>query len=155
MEQTGAFTELGRVQPTRRLTPILGNTAGTALVEAALVLPFIIMVLCGIMSFGTWYMTAHALQQAADEGSRASLPGLTTSERSDLASDAVQSSISAATGVDRQRVTSAVSQDGRFLTVTVTYTPASRNWLSYGLLPLNIPNVTRKATIRVAGNGGS
>ena len=44
---------------------------GSVLVEAAFALPLMIILLLGILLYGGWLMTAHSLQQAANDAARA------------------------------------------------------------------------------------
>ena len=44
--------------------------------------------LCGVVTTGSWLGLAHAVQQSANEGARASLAGLTQVERAALAREA-------------------------------------------------------------------
>lgn len=119
------------------------------MVETAILLPIMIVLVVGMVSFGTFFMTAHGIQEAANEGSRAALAGLDDAERQTLASGGASSAIAVAAGVDRNRVTTTSARSGSYFTVTVTYTPADPNWLTYGLLPMRVTAITRQSTVRL------
>ena len=53
---------------------------GAAAVEMALVLPLLMLVLCGIIDFGRMFNAQITLTQAAREGARAAAYGQTTSD---------------------------------------------------------------------------
>lgn len=54
----------------RRGSAIARRRSGAAIVEAALVLPFLMMFLLGVMEYGRYVMMLHVLQNAAREGAR-------------------------------------------------------------------------------------
>jgi Flp pilus assembly protein TadG len=54
----------------RRRVGIRRRARGAAAVEAALVLPFLMMFLLGVMEYGRYVMMLHVLQNAAREGAR-------------------------------------------------------------------------------------
>ena len=59
--------------------------SGAAAVEFALVVPFLMLLLFGIMGFGWFLGIAHSLQEAASQSARASVAGMDASERSAVA----------------------------------------------------------------------
>jgi len=69
----------------RVLRPLLQNNNASASVEFALVLPFFIMLLFGIVAYASVYMILNGVQQLASEAARASVSGMSDSERSTLA----------------------------------------------------------------------
>src|SRR3546814_19456555 len=46
---------------------------GAAIVEMALVLPLLLALLMGVLVYGQYFMLAHNVQQAANDGARASI----------------------------------------------------------------------------------
>src|SRR5262245_27050332 len=98
-----------------------GDARGTVLIEAAILLPILIMLLVGMVNYGLWFMVAHTIQQAANEGARASIAGVDAAERLSLARDAVQRSIGAASMISPSLVTTSTAASGDFYTVTVSY----------------------------------
>lgn len=61
------------------------NTSGASAVEFALVLPIFAMLLFGIISYGAYLSVVHSIQQLAAEAARASIAGISDSERADIA----------------------------------------------------------------------
>jgi Flp pilus assembly protein TadG len=66
------------------------NRRGTAAVEFALVMPVLMMFLVGIVGYSLFLATQIAVVMAASEGARASVAGLSSTERSSLAQTAAQ-----------------------------------------------------------------
>src|SRR3546814_16179403 len=92
---------------------------GAAIVEMALVLPLLLALLMGVLVYGQYFMLAHNVQQAANDGARASIVGLDTADRSAVATRAVARSLQAVGGTHGV----AVSETSAALTVPVPYTP--------------------------------
>ncbi|HSI16265.1 MAG TPA: TadE family protein, partial [Sphingomonas sp.] len=44
---------------------------GVAVVEMAIVLPVLLVILMGIVTYGSWFLTAHSVQQVANDAARA------------------------------------------------------------------------------------
>jgi len=139
-------TTLRPVPPLRRLW---ADTRGAVVVETALILPIAIMLLLGILSFGTWFMAAHGVQLAANEGARASLGGLDDADRSELAREGVTLALTTAAAINPAEVQTATARSGQYYTVTVTYAPAQPLWLSFGSGPAPSNRIERKATVRL------
>jgi Flp pilus assembly protein TadG len=58
---------------TRPLTSLPHDTRGTAIIEMALLLPLFLMLLLGILIYGQYFLLAHSVQQAANDGARAAI----------------------------------------------------------------------------------
>jgi len=145
MDKNPARTKSGR----QRRPALAFDTAGSVVVETAILLPIMIMLVVGIVSFGIWFMTAHGVQEAANEAARAAVGGLNDTERQQLASSGASAAIAVASGVDAARVVTTAARSGAYYTVTVTYTPADPNWLTYGLLPMRVTSIVRRSTVRL------
>jgi Flp pilus assembly protein TadG len=66
-----------RSQPGRRHR-LLQRTEGTSAVEFAIILPILLMIICGIIDFGQLYYRLHTVNAAARAGARlASVQGAT------------------------------------------------------------------------------
>jgi len=68
----------------RRTKKWLGNEKGQSLVEFALVLPILVLILSGIVQFGSIYNDYIVLQNAAREGARAGVVGKSDTEISNI-----------------------------------------------------------------------
>ncbi|MFD1302247.1 TadE/TadG family type IV pilus assembly protein [Methylobacterium marchantiae] len=90
----------------RSITPgsFFGCTQGTSAVEFALVVPVLLALFGGIVTFGIYLGASHNLRQLASEAARASIAGVSDQERADLA---------------RQRVTTALASGAMFKPGTV------------------------------------
>jgi Flp pilus assembly protein TadG len=59
---------------------LLQRTEGAIAVEFAIVLPFLLLLICGIMDFGNLYYHSHNVNEAAREGARVAAVGGTSQE---------------------------------------------------------------------------
>ena len=78
-----------------KATPLTGqcnrlvqSAEGAAAVEFAIVMPLFLMMVIGVVVFGIYFAGLIAVTNAAAEGARASVAGLTTTERQTLATTA-------------------------------------------------------------------
>ena len=69
----------------KRLAGLPPDHRGVAVVELALTLPVLLALLMGIVGFGDYFLTAHLVQQAANDAARASLAGIAAAERKSIA----------------------------------------------------------------------
>jgi len=67
---------------------------GTAALEFAIVAPIMLLVMIGIMVFGLYLTLCHEVQELASSGARASVAGLTQSERNTLAQSFINNFVS-------------------------------------------------------------
>lgn len=104
---------------------------GAAIVEMALVLPLLLALLMGMLVYGYYFMLAHSVQQAANDGARAAITGLDAADRRAVATRAVGRSLQGMNGT--QGV--AVSETTEAVTVAVTFTVADDSFLRSALVP--------------------
>lgn len=104
---------------------------GAAIVEMALVLPLLLALLMGILVYGQYFMLAHSVQQAANDGARAAIVGLDAADRRSIAVRAAGRSLQGVSGT--QAV--AVSETTEAITVAVTFTVPSSSFLRSALVP--------------------
>lgn len=83
-----------RLSCRRRARACLTGRGGSAAVEFALVTPLLLLLFGGITVFGICLGAAHNLRQIAAEAARASVAGVTDSERASLAQGTVDRSLS-------------------------------------------------------------
>lgn len=124
--------------------------SGTAIVEFALLLPVILTMLVGILSFGLYFGAAHSIQQLAADAARRSVAGETLAERQSLVSDFVTANgatyfLVRADRLTEVSVTPAPSGQSR---VRIAY---DASWLPIfsfaNLLPLPASTITRDCVI--------
>ena len=78
---------------------------GASAVEFALVLPLFLVVLFGIIIYGSYIGTVHGVQQIAAEAARAAVGGLSDSERVDLATNNIEANVSSYPFLSSSRLT--------------------------------------------------
>jgi Flp pilus assembly protein TadG len=126
------------------------DVCGAVLIEAAILLPILLIMLVGMINYGLLFMAAHTLQEAANEGARASLAGLSDTERQTLANAAVQQSVGAANVVNPALVTVAYATSNGFYTVTVSYNIAQAKLFAATLLPMPKGPIQRASVVKLA-----
>lgn len=130
---------------------ILVDTAGAAIIEMALVLPLLLMLVMGIVSYGDLFFRAHDVQEAANDAARATISGLNAAERATIAQESVQNSFRRTGALDPTRVSIAIEDDSTTLVVRLTYDASNDPLLNLGVLPMQDKMIRRSAAIRLAG----
>lgn len=119
------------------------------LVEAAFALPLLALLLTSILGYGCWFMTAHSLQQAANDAARAAVAGLDAGERRALVDQSVAAARSAFPVQGAETITATTSEHGGFYRVTLRFRLA--NAAVFAALPVALPGVEleRSAVVRL------
>lgn len=133
------------------LAKCLRDRRGAALTEFALVAPVFLALLMGMVGYGGYVWRAHLIQQIANDGARASLPGLTAGERQTLAVAAVNQELTAIAGIDVRRTATTVSETGGAILVAVQYDGSQDALLNVSLVPLPSKTIKRVAAVRIGG----
>ncbi len=124
---------------------------GAVAVEFALLAPLLFTLLFGIICFGYFFMVAHSVQQLAAEAARASVYGITTSERHDLAEDFVDAGSTRFAILDQSALTRTVTVDtssAASITVDVDYDlSTSILGLANGFLGLDLSTISVSAYV--------
>ena len=133
---------------------LLRTSAGAAAVEFALILPILLPLLFGVLAYGYYAVVCIALKTAASEGARASVAGMTDSERASLAKAAVETFMHNSGGLLAWNANctdcfSSGTVSTGYYQVTVTYHLGG--WLALPFIPT--PNLTPTSSV-VAGYGG-
>ena len=137
-----------RFLPTQR--PAVGrNDRGAVLVEMAITLPVLLILLMGIISYGDWMLTAHSVQQAANDAARAAIAGLTSSERASLAQSGMQTNLRRADVLNPARATLSVDDDGATLVVRLRYDASADPLLHLSFVPMPSALIERVAAIKL------
>lgn len=118
---------------------------GAAIVEMALVLPLLLALLMGILVYGQYFMLAHSVQQAANDGARASIIGLDAADRSAVALRAVDRSLQAVGGTHSV----AVSETAEAITVAVAFTVPQDSLLRSSFVPSPGKIIRARATFEL------
>jgi Flp pilus assembly protein TadG len=98
---------------------------GASAVEFALIAPLFILLVFGIVVFGVVLASYIAVQQLAAEAARASVAGLNTTERTQLAENYVNQNLAAYPLIDPDDLTVAINPQVNTFGVTVTYNMAN------------------------------
>jgi Flp pilus assembly protein TadG len=128
---------------------------GASAVEFAMLLPVFLMLVFGIVIFGSYLAMVHGVQQLAAEAARRSVAGLNDVERTSLAAGYVSTNAASypLIAADHLTVTSAASGAGaNVFVVTVDY-DASQSFI-YALpafVPMPPSRIERSAAIPFGG----
>jgi Flp pilus assembly protein TadG len=140
---------------TRALSLRSMGDRGNAALEFALVAPIFIAVLIGIMFYGIYFGVAHSVAQIAADAARASIPGLSTAERSALAkAEATEIVANSILLRPAQLTVLAAPRDGNpnIFDVRVTYDSSHLPIYAFsGLLPTPDKVIVRSASIQRGG----
>ncbi len=137
------------------LRKFVAGRDGAIAVEFALIAPVFLMIVFGILIYGSYLAIIHGVQQLAAEAARSSVAGLNEAERSSLANAYVAGNVNAYPLIDPTylSVNAATSpSDANVFVVTVNY-DASRMFL-YSLptfVPAPSPAIARSAAIPRGG----
>ncbi|KTT99457.1 hypothetical protein NS355_06525 [Sphingomonas yabuuchiae] len=131
--------------------PLLRDRRGAALIEFALVLPILLTMLMGIVSFGEYFLTAHLVQQAANDAARAALAGMSATERKGIAVDTAKRMIDS-TGILRSSrgQVDAVEVDN-MITVSIRYDATSDPLLNLPFVPTPGRTMTARGIAMIGG----
>ncbi len=133
---------------TLRLRRFLQQDQGATAIEFALVLPLLLTILFGIISFGQYFAIANSLQQLAAEAARYSVLELGTSKRVELAEAFINDAGARFSFLGADKVTQHIQ--------TFTTPPAIQVTLTYdlqgsavdvfdGFLGLDLTTITRRS----------
>ena len=134
---------------------LLEDRRATSAVEFALVLPIFIIMLFGILVYGSYLVVVHGVQQLAAEAARSSVAGLSDTERASLAQSYVTANVSYYPLISSDRITvraAPSSANAGVFVVTVNYDD-SQSFIYF--LPQFVPvppsNIVRTAAIPRGG----
>jgi Flp pilus assembly protein TadG len=125
---------------------------GSTAIEFAVISPVLILMLLGILVYGGYFMLSHSLQQMANDAARASVAGLTDTERSALAQTAVSNDVQTYSYLKPQLLSVNYADQNQVLTVTLTYNASgSPFWALNGLMPMPSSTLIRSASVQIGG----
>ncbi len=129
---------------------LVSDRRGTAIVEFAILLPVILALLVGVLSFGLYFGAAHSVQQLVADAARRSVAGETSTERRTLATDFINTNGSAYFLIRAERLSqvSATVEAGGRLRVRVAYDASWLPIFSFSrIVPLPDSIITRDCVI--------
>ena len=136
--------------PLRPIADLPSHQRGSTLMEAAFALPVLILLLMGIVIYGNWFMTAHSLQQAANDAARASVAGLDTAERRALVEQSITASRAAFPAPAAQAIGVGTGESGGYYTVTLSYDLVNAPIFAATPIPIPASTLRRSAVVRIA-----
>lgn len=128
---------------------------GAIAVEFAMIAPVFLMIVFGIIMYGSYLAVVHGVQQLAAEAARSSIAGLSESERSSLANAYVTGNVNSYPLIDPTKLTvnaATSGSDANVFIVSVNYDASSM--FIYSLptfVPLPPTTVLRTAAIPRGG----
>lgn len=130
------LSDLSRRATRPRFTAqLVRSERAAAMVEMALVLPLFLALVMGILVYGQYFMLAHVVQQAANDGGRAAIVGLDAADRRAIAIRAVDRSMKSIGGFSPATRNIAVSETSEAVTVAVAYTVPPTNLIRSSFVP--------------------
>jgi len=111
------------------------SNRAAAIVEMALVLPLFLALLMGILVYGQYFMLAHSVQQAANDGGRAAIVGLDAADRRAIATRAVDHSMKSIGGFTPATRSVAITETSEAVTVAVAYTVPQNSLIRSSFVP--------------------
>ncbi|MGQ2929842.1 MAG: TadE/TadG family type IV pilus assembly protein [Sphingopyxis sp.] len=120
---------------TKTSTRLARDRRGTAMIETALLLPLFLMLLLGILIYGQYFLLAHSVQQAANDGARAAITGLDAADRRAVAIRAIDRSMHGVGGYRSELRSVLVSENAQAVTVDLAYHVPEGNLLRSTLVP--------------------
>ena len=128
------------------------NSQGSVAVEFAFVAPVLLLLTFGIFCFGLIFATYNGVQQLAAEGARATVAGISASERDQLARAYITNNVGAYGVLDPSKITVTTNAQPNAFQVSVAYDLSSLPIFQFAwLVPLPSPTVTRSASVLLGG----
>ncbi|ATQ43410.1 TadE/TadG family type IV pilus assembly protein [Caulobacter mirabilis] len=134
------------------LKGFLAEQRGAAALEFAIVGPMFVVMLLGLCGYGGYFWMSHAVQQVTNDAARAAMAGLDNTERTALATAALNAEIGDYVWLERNKATLTVTNASDRVTVAISYNAADTPfWSMKGLVPMPSSTISRSATVRLGG----
>lgn len=128
---------------------------GVSAIEFAIVFPLFLVTVLGILVYAIYFGVVHSVQQLAAEAARASVAGISPTERTTLAEQHVQRSLGSYPLIDAGSLKVAAAQsvsDPNLFAVDLSYDASKMTIFALdGLLPLPPKEIRRQAVVRRGG----
>jgi Flp pilus assembly protein TadG len=141
-------------QGKRMMIKLLSCRRGAAAVEFAMLLPIFLVLVFGIVVFGSYLTMVHGVQQLAAEAARSSVAGMSDQERSSIASNYVTANVGTYPLIAASNVTvnaAASPADPNVFVVTVSYNASGMFIYSLPFVPAPPSTIVRSAAIPYGG----
>lgn len=133
------------------LSRCMRDRRGVAAIEFAIVAPLLIMMMFGMIMYGSWFWMAHSVQSMASEGARAAIAGLDPTEREQLARAFVGVQVGDL-GLDATKAAVAVESSPTAIRVNIAYDASDHPLMALsGLIPAPPKIIRRTAVVRLGG----
>lgn len=153
MDMTNALSKSSQagIRPTSRqpIGRVFADQSGTVLIEAAFAIPLIMALMFAVLTYGTWFMQAHSIQQVTNDAARASLAGMTDEERAKLVTQSVEASLLEDNHIDFDSVKVSTEREDHFYTVTLSYSLEENALFKSSFVPLPSNTIARSATVEL------
>lgn len=129
---------------------IASDTRGAAIVEFTLLLPLLLYILLGILSYGQYFLIAHSLQQIANDAARATVAGLNPDERRTIATGTVGRETGALPSMGGA-VSVSVTETADTVTVRLSMDSRDAALFRTAIVPMPDAVIRRTAVVRTGG----
>lgn len=133
------------------LTTVVRDARGASLIEFALLAPVLMMILLGILGYGQYFMLAHSAQQIANDSARATISGMSATERVTLANAVMTRELARLPEIRPGTAALVVEEAPPMVTVRVRVDASSIGLFNIKLLPMPDPMIERRAVIQQGG----
>src|SRR5580658_2303921 len=138
-----------------RLHRFRRSNSAVSAVEFAMVFPLFLMLLFGIIIYGSYLVVVHGVEQLAAEAARSSIAGLSDTERASLAQSYITSNVTYYPLISASRLTvnaAASGSNANVFVVTVSYDDSnSFIYMLPQLLPAPPSSIVETAAIQRGG----
>jgi Flp pilus assembly protein TadG len=138
-----------------RLARLLKETRATSAVEFAFIAPVFLILLFGLIAFGSYLGLVHGIQQLTAEAARSSIAGLSDAERLSLARDNITANVGSYPMLSANRLTvQSAGTDTATGTFKVTVQYDASDMFIFNLphlVPMPDPVIVRTAAIQRGG----
>lgn len=127
--------------------PLWKDSSGASAVEFAMISPLFLLMLAGIVDYGSYFSTAHGVQQVINDAARAAIAGTTSAERLEMAQSVMTDEADKYSFLSKGTTSLSITEEGQILTLSLAYKPEAG---TFELLPMppGMPNtITRSASI--------
>ena len=123
------------------------SDTGASAVEFALISPLFLLMLAGIVDYGSYFSASHGVQQMVNDAARTAIAGSTAAERLELAQGVMDSESDKYAFLSEGRADLSITEGAQILTVTLNYTPDAGAFELFPLPPGMPETITRSASI--------
>lgn len=143
---------LGKRSVLSRLRRLARCARGASAVEFAMLLPLFLVLVFGIVVFGSYLTMVHGVQQLAAEAARCSVAGLSEAERVSLAESYITANAGSYPLLQPARLSvSAATSGSDVFVVTVNYDASGNFLLALPFVPSPPTTIVRSAAIPFGG----